>query len=126
MRARTAGGSRSIGALRARATGPGEARGSPGQGPDDQWRAESWFTVRFAGRAGGRRVATEVSGGDPGYSETAVMLAECALCLAFDDLPPTSGQVTAAALGTALIDRLTAAGLRFTAVDPPPTTAPGR
>ena len=71
-------------------------------------------------------MVTEVSGGDPGYSETAVMLAECALCLAFDDLPPTSRQVTTAAMGTALIDRLTSAGLRFTVLDPPPTTAPGR
>jgi short subunit dehydrogenase-like uncharacterized protein len=103
------------------------ARGSPGQGPGFQWRAESWFTVRFVGRAGGRRVVTEVSGGAPGHSETAVVLAQGALCLAFDDRPPTSGQVTtAAAMGAALIDRLTAAGLGFTVLDPPPTTAPGR
>ncbi|WP_236655230.1 saccharopine dehydrogenase family protein [Streptacidiphilus carbonis] len=91
----------------------------PGQGPSEQQRADSWFTVRFVGESGGRRVVAEVSGGDPGYSETAVMLAESALSLAFDQLPPTSGQVTTAeALGTALIDRLTAAGLRFSVLDP--------
>jgi saccharopine dehydrogenase (NAD+, L-glutamate forming) len=42
------------------------------------------------------------------------MLAEAALCLVLDDNPPTSGQVTTAqAMGDALIDRLTAAGLKF-------------
>ncbi|MFC1438665.1 saccharopine dehydrogenase NADP-binding domain-containing protein [Streptacidiphilus sp. N1-10] len=99
----------------------------PGQGPSDRQRADSWFTVRFVGESGGRRVVTEVSGGDPGYTETAKMLAEAALSLAFDPLPPTAGQVTtAAALGTALIDRLTAAGLRFTVLDPPPSGPPAR
>jgi short subunit dehydrogenase-like uncharacterized protein len=71
--------------------------------------------VRFVGEGGGRRVVTEVSGGDPGYGETAKMLAESALCLAMDDLPPTRGQVTpAAAMGEALLKRLDAAGLSFT------------
>ena len=42
------------------------------------------------------------------------MLAESALCLAFDDNPATSGQVTTAqAMGDALTDRLRAAGLKF-------------
>ncbi|WP_432148680.1 saccharopine dehydrogenase family protein [Streptomyces sp. bgisy029] len=85
-----------------------------GQGPDAERRGRSWFTVRFVGEGGGRRVFTEVSGGDPGYGETAKMLAESALCLALDELPETSGQVTTAtAMGDALLDRLTAAGLRF-------------
>ncbi|WP_371494286.1 saccharopine dehydrogenase NADP-binding domain-containing protein [Kitasatospora sp. NBC_00374] len=100
----------------------------PGDGPSAEQRAASWFTVRFVGDTGpGTRVFTEVSGGDPGYTETAKMLAESALSLAYDDLPPTAGQVTpAAAMGTALIDRLTAAGLRFTVLDGPPATAPRR
>ncbi|MFI1417579.1 saccharopine dehydrogenase family protein [Streptomyces sp. NPDC020731] len=86
----------------------------PGDGPGPEKRARSRFTVRFVGEGGGRRVYTEVAGGDPGYDETAKMLAEGALCLAFDDLPPTAGQVTTAmAMGDALIDRLRAAGLRF-------------
>ncbi len=42
------------------------------------------------------------------------MLAESALCLAFDDLPETSGQVTTAvAMGDPLIERLTKAGMGF-------------
>ncbi|MGW0464916.1 saccharopine dehydrogenase family protein [Streptomyces sp. NPDC003027] len=89
-----------------------------GQGPSAERRARSWFSVRFVGEGGGRRVFTEVSGGDPGYDETAKMLAESALCLAFDTLPKTSGQVTtAAAMGDALLDRLRAAGIRFRVAD---------
>ncbi|MFF4242902.1 saccharopine dehydrogenase family protein [Streptomyces sp. NPDC001822] len=90
------------------------ARVEPGTGPDEQRRRRSWFTVRFVGEGGGRRVFTEVSGGDPGYGETAKMLAESALSLALDDLPATSGQVTTAvAMGDALLERLRTAGLRF-------------
>ncbi|MEU0243235.1 saccharopine dehydrogenase NADP-binding domain-containing protein [Streptomyces sp. NPDC006235] len=86
----------------------------PGDGPSPEKRAKSWFSLRFVGEGGGRRVYTEVSGGDPGYDETAKMLAESALCLAYDDLPKTAGQVTTAvAMGDALIGRLRAAGIRF-------------
>ncbi|MFF8277774.1 saccharopine dehydrogenase family protein [Streptomyces lateritius] len=89
-----------------------------GQGPDAERRARSWFSVRFVGEGGGRRVFTEVSGGDPGYDETAKMLAESALCLALDPLPKTSGQMTTAvAMGDALLDRLRAAGIRFRVAD---------
>ncbi|MCI4062034.1 saccharopine dehydrogenase NADP-binding domain-containing protein [Micromonospora sp. R77] len=85
-----------------------------GQGPTAEQRAKSWFKVRFVGTGGGRTVHTEVAGGDPGYDETAKMLAESALCLALDDLPPTAGQVTpVTAMGDALLDRLTRAGLTF-------------
>ncbi|WP_419667952.1 saccharopine dehydrogenase family protein [Streptomyces sp. 2-1] len=86
----------------------------PGDGPSEEKRAESWFSVRFVGEGGGRRVFTEVSGGDPGYGDTAKMLAESALCLAFDELPSTSGQVTTAvAMGESLIERLRGAGISF-------------
>ncbi|MEV4713220.1 saccharopine dehydrogenase NADP-binding domain-containing protein [Micromonospora sp. NPDC049374] len=85
-----------------------------GQGPSAEQRAKSWFTVRFVGVGGGRRVVAEVAGGDPGYDETAKMLAESALCLACDDLPATSGQLTpVTAMGDALLHRLTAAGITF-------------
>jgi short subunit dehydrogenase-like uncharacterized protein len=87
---------------------------SPGDGPGPDKRAKSWFNVRFVGEGGGRRVVTEVAGGDPGYGETAKMLAESALCLVHDDLPETSGQVTTAvAMGNRLIDRLQKAGITF-------------
>ncbi|MGW8552406.1 saccharopine dehydrogenase family protein [Streptomyces tubercidicus] len=86
----------------------------PGDGPSPERRARSWFKVRFVASGGGTRLITEVSGGDPGYDETAKMLAESALSLAFDDLPETSGQVTTAvAMGDALTARLQEAGIRF-------------
>ncbi|WP_329268451.1 saccharopine dehydrogenase family protein [Streptomyces sp. NBC_01451] len=86
----------------------------PGDGPSAERRAKSWFSVRFVGEGGGRRVFTEVAGGDPGYDETAKMFAESALSLAFDDLPATAGQVTTAvAMGDALIERLRKAGITF-------------
>ncbi|MBB5960173.1 short subunit dehydrogenase-like uncharacterized protein [Saccharothrix tamanrassetensis] len=89
-------------------------RKKAGDGPTAQQRAESWFKVVFFGEGGGERVVTEVSGGDPGYDETAKMLAESALCLAFDHLPETSGQVTTAvAMGDALTARLAKAGIGF-------------
>jgi short subunit dehydrogenase-like uncharacterized protein len=92
---------------------------SPGEGPGEAERERSWFKVRFVGEGGGRRVVTEVSGGDPGYTETAKMLAESGLCLAFDDLPPTAGQVTTAvAMGDALLARLRRAGISFRLLDP--------
>jgi saccharopine dehydrogenase (NAD+, L-glutamate forming) len=85
-----------------------------GDGPDVARRARSWFTVDFVGEAAGQTLHTRVSGGDPGYGETAKMLAESALCLALDDNPDTAGQVTTAqAMGDALTGRLVSAGLRF-------------
>ena len=85
-----------------------------GEGPSEERRAQSWFRMRFAGEGGGQRVVTEVSGGDPGYGETAKMLAESALCLAFDDNPPVAGNVTTAtAMAENLLDRLVKAGIRF-------------
>jgi saccharopine dehydrogenase (NAD+, L-glutamate forming) len=89
-------------------------RMTSGQGPSEEQRAKSWFAVRFTGEGGGERVVTEVRGGDPGYTETAKMLAESALCLAEDDLPETAGQVTTAtAMGDALLERLQRAGITF-------------
>ncbi|MFF3846136.1 saccharopine dehydrogenase family protein [Streptomyces sp. NPDC002328] len=113
------GGVAGVGALFAAAQLPPARRWlsdrlKPGDGPSAERRARSWFSVRFVGEGGGRRVYTEVSGGDPGYDETAKMFAESALSLAYDDLPETSGQVTtAAAMGDALIERLNVKGIRF-------------
>ena len=91
----------------------------PGEGPSPEQRARSWFRVDFVGRGGGREVRTHVSGGDPGYDETAKMMSEAALTLLedFDELPLRGGVVTpAAALGMGLIERLQSAGMEF-AVD---------
>jgi short subunit dehydrogenase-like uncharacterized protein len=89
-----------------------------GEGPSEGKRARSWFTVELVGEGGGKKVVTKVSGGDPGYDETAKMLAESALSLAFDDdNPATSGQVTTAqAMGENLLDRLSKSGISFTLV----------
>ena len=90
------------------------SRVKAGDGPSESRREKSWFTVDFVGQAGGTTLHTRVSGGDPGYTETAKMLAESALCLAFDDNPTTSGQVTTAvAMGEHLTRRLLDAGIRF-------------
>jgi saccharopine dehydrogenase (NAD+, L-glutamate forming) len=92
-------------------------RMQPGDGPTPEQRARAWFAVRFVGEGGGERVATEVSGGDPGYDETAKMLGESALSLAHDDLPPAAGQVTTAqAMGDVLRARLQRAGIDFAVV----------
>ncbi len=89
-----------------------------GEGPSESRRAKSWFTVDFVAESAGRRLHTRVSGGDPGYTETAKMLAESALCLAFDDNPATSGQVTTAvAMGEHLLTRLQDAGLSFEVIE---------
>jgi saccharopine dehydrogenase (NAD+, L-glutamate forming) len=86
----------------------------PGDGPDEARRNKSWFTVDFVGEAGDTRIRTRVSGGDPGYGETAKMLAESALCLALDDNPDVAGQLTTVeAMGDQLLDRLQKAGIRF-------------
>ena len=85
-----------------------------GSGPDEARRTKAWFTVDFLAESDGRRVHTRVSGGDPGYGETAKMLGESALCLLYDDTPPVAGQVTTAvAMGPQLTGRLQAAGMRF-------------
>jgi short subunit dehydrogenase-like uncharacterized protein len=85
-----------------------------GDGPDPERRERSWFSVDFVGEAGGETVRTRVSGGDPGYTETAMMLAESGLCLVFDDNPEVAGQVTTAqAMGGNLLARVQAGGLKF-------------
>ena len=90
------------------------SRVKQGEGPSEQVRAKSWFSVDFIATEGDQTVHTQVSGGDPGYDETAKMLAESALCLALDDNPTTAGQVTTAtAMGDALLDRLRNAGINF-------------
>jgi short subunit dehydrogenase-like uncharacterized protein len=85
-----------------------------GDGPDEAKREASWFKLRLIGEGGGKTVTTQVSGGDPGYTETSKMLSEAAMCLAYDKLPKVAGQTTTAvAMGDALITRLQKAGITF-------------
>ena len=87
-------------------------RMSSGQGPTDEQRAKGWFDVRIVGEGGGRTVEVKVAGGDPGYTETARMFSEAALCLALDDNPPSAGSVTTAiAMGDHLVARLREIGM---------------
>jgi short subunit dehydrogenase-like uncharacterized protein len=96
----------------------------PGEGPSEDVRAGSWFTFGFVATAeDGTRVASTVRGGDPGYTETAKMAAEAALCLALPEcrarLPATGAgakggvHTVASAFGTLLIERLHERGIRF-------------
>jgi short subunit dehydrogenase-like uncharacterized protein len=94
-----------------------KSRIKQGDGPSKARRDKSWFTVDFVGESAGRTVRTRVSGGDPGYDETAKMLAESALCLALDNNPQTAGQVTTAyAMAENLVTRLQKAGMSFEVV----------
>ena len=88
---------------------------SPGDGPDEKARRKGFFRIAIHTRtSSGRRYRAKVAAqGDPGYAATAVMLGEAALCLAHDEerLPARAGVLTpATGLGTALADRLRAAG----------------
>jgi len=100
--------------------------GDHGSGPGADRRAASWFRVRFVGTGGGRRVVTEVRGGDPGYDETSTMLAQSAMCLALDHLPDTAGQVTTVeAMGDALLGRLQVHGPSFHVLEDVPQESAG-
>jgi len=86
---------------------------SPGDGPGEATRRQGYFRIDVHARtSGGRRYRAQVAAqGDPGYAATAVMLGESALCLALDGLPGDGGVLTpATAMGSALVERLRAAG----------------
>lgn len=92
-----------------------------GVGPAPEDRARHWFNVEFCAEVQTAQqqtlcLRTLVSGGDPGYDETAKMLAESALCLVLDReiLPAHFGIVSPAeAMGHVLINRLQKAGISF-------------
>ena len=93
------------------------AGSSRARGPTRRGARSRGSPSTSSARAAVSTVHTRVSGGDPGYAETAKMLAESALCLAFDDNPETAGQVTTAvAMGENLLDRLQRAGIGFEVV----------
>ncbi len=89
-----------------------------GQGPSQQQQDEGFFDVRFVGLSeDGAMVKTKVTGDrDPGYGSTAKMLAQSALCLAFDlDSKQAGGIFTPASImAKPLLDRLNShAGVEF-------------
>jgi len=118
-----AGGASAIGSLFLLAQFPPTRRWllglrKPGEGPSAEEREEGRFSVTFIGRSPSRRAVIEVSGGDPGYGDTAKMAAESALCLARDPLGERAGVLTpAVAMGEHLVERLRAAGIAFEVVE---------
>mmetsp|Transcript_44467 Transcript_44467/g.100514 ORF Transcript_44467/g.100514 Transcript_44467/m.100514 type:complete len:470 (+) Transcript_44467:37-1446(+) len=94
----------------------------PGEGPSAEERAKGRFKFFFVGESeSARRVTTSVAGGDPGYSETAKMASEAALCLLKNrgeinavKRGLSGGVLTPAfCFGDALIGRLEKAGVHF-------------
>lgn len=115
-----AGGVVGIGAFAALASLPPtrklleKAIPAQGEGPSAERRARSRFAVTFLGTGGGREVVVRVSGGDPGYDETAKMLGEAVLALAQDGSTGASGAVTPVqGLGEGYRRRLEDQGLTF-------------
>lgn len=92
----------------------------PGEGPDEQTRNNGRFAVRLVSRTPDGQVLRGLvaAQGDPGYAATAMMIGECALCLALPSggLPDRTGVLTpASGLGQAAVDRLLAAGMTISA-----------
>ena len=89
----------------------------PGEGPGLEKRKNGFYNLRFYVTIDERRkaFAKVVGDNDPGYGSTSKMLAESALCLAFDKLPENYGVVTPSiAMGNQLLERLrNNAGLNF-------------
>jgi short subunit dehydrogenase-like uncharacterized protein len=81
-----------------------------------------WFRVLFEAQAGSHSLRAVVRGSDQPGRESAKMLAEAGLCLAFDRalLPQKFGVITAAvAMGDVLVERLQRAGIVFEELAPP-------
>lgn len=108
-------------------------RPKPGEGPSEDIRRDGSFSfeVLVKGTRPGETSRVRMTGlGDPGYAATSVMLAESALCLAFDEDPtlqrPEGGGVLtpSVAMGYALVRRLRRTGhFSFqTTVEMPPVS----
>jgi len=109
----------------------------PGEGPDAAARAKSWFRYDLIAEADGPagasgslsfKLAGSVSGGDPGYDETAKMVSETAVALAThtrEERAEATGVeragflTPATALGPLLQGRLHEEGIRFDATPLP-------
>ncbi len=87
----------------------------PGEGPSKEDRDKGFFVTRFVGKtADGRALHGRVEGkSDPGYGETAKMLAESALCLALGGPSEGGVRTPASTMGMLLVERLREAGMTF-------------
>lgn len=91
---------------------------SPGTGPSKEERDKSWFNIQFVGETvNGKRLKGKFAGGDPGYTETAKMVSNAALCLLETDklLIPGGVLTSASSMGDILVEKLKRAGLTLTA-----------
>lgn len=94
----------------------------PGEGPSEQEQLNGFFDMRIMGKHDQQQLVVKVTGDrDPGYGSTAKMLAQSALCMAFDiDKSVLSGGfwTPSTAMGNQLIERLSEhAGLSFDVID---------
>ena len=89
----------------------------PGEGPGLEKRKNGFYNLRFYITIDDKNkaFAKVIGDSDPGYGSTSKMLAESALCLAFDKLPENYGVVTPSfSMADKLLDRLNHnAGLKF-------------
>ena len=106
----------------------------PGEGPSEKQRNEGFFHIKFwgiglkevplsstatNGSAASEEIvygAIDAPNGDPGYGQTSKMLAECAMCMVYNEkaLPTKYGVITPSiAFGSTLLDRLKQIGIDF-------------
>ncbi len=89
----------------------------PGEGPGIEKRKNGFYNLRFYITLNNNRTAFAkvIGDSDPGYGSTSKMLAESALCLAFDNLSDNYGVITpSSGMGDKLLNRLKEnAGLSF-------------
>jgi len=94
----------------------------PGEGPSEQEQLNGYFDMRILGKNDRHQLTVKVTGDrDPGYGSTAKMLAQSALCMAYDiDKSDLSGGfwTPSTAMGDQLIGRLRKySGLTFEVID---------
>ncbi len=87
-----------------------------GSGPSDNQIKKSWFKAIFVGEGNNEKVKFQLSGGDPGYGDTAKFISEIALCVTnqYELLNKKEGILTPVeCTGELMIDRLKNAGIKF-------------
>jgi len=87
-----------------------------GSGPNEIQRNKHWFQAIFVGKGQDERITTKLSGGDPGYGETAKFISEMALCILnqFEQLNKKAGiRTPVECTGDLMISRLKNAGITF-------------
>ena len=87
-----------------------------GNGPNRKERSKHWFELQIFAHTKSQIVKTIVSGGDPGYGETAKFISEMALCISldYDKLNANKGVLTPAqCTGYLMIERLKRYGIKF-------------